>query len=109
MAGNLTNAEANNERATLHELGEALDQAGIDACQAGIPAESVARMMVTTGILAALEAGVRRHGIHDIHRWLEHCCKLALDASQVSARPDSSDLKGAVTYGCQENSDGGGG
>jgi hypothetical protein len=76
----MTTAERNNERATLDEFTTALGQACEDAQDAGIPAESVARLLITTGILGALEAGVPRSGNHDIRRYMEHLTDAALDA-----------------------------
>ncbi len=86
----MTTAEANNERMTLQEFGEAIDVACVDATQAGIPGESVARTLVTAGILGALEAGVPREGLFDVRRWVEHCVAQALEALDKAAENEGS-------------------
>ncbi len=58
----MTTAEANNERATLDEFARAVARECMDAQNAGLPAETIARPLLMLGISGATAAGVPLDG-----------------------------------------------
>ncbi len=68
----MTTAEANNERATVEEFARTVACDCMDAQNAGLPAETIARQLLMLGISGAIAAGVPLDGLHNIEDYLAH-------------------------------------
>ena len=76
----MTTAETNNEQATMDEFVATIANACNDAQDAGIPAESAFRALITMGISGAVASGIPLEGEHGIDAYVTHLLKTTKQA-----------------------------